>query len=139
MVCIVCGENTNVVNSRSQVRTNATWRRRKCSTCQAVFTTIESADLSSNWLVAKDGGILEPFLQEKLFLSIYESCRHRPTVIEDSKYLSMNVIGKLRPFVKSGVIKPESIAHIVGITLNRFDNASGVHYLAFHKLAKPNK
>lgn len=139
MVCIICGETTHIINSRRQVRLNSTWRRRKCEKCHAIFTTIESADLSSNWLIDKENGVLEPFLQEKLFLSIYESCRHRMTAIEDSKYLTTNVIAQLKSYIKNGVIKTRSITNTTGTALNRFDNVAAVHYLAFHKTVDAKK
>ena len=69
MVCLQCGSETKVVNSRLQKRSNQVWRRRQCSSCQSIFTTQETADYSSIWLVKHSSGKLVPFSRDKLFLS----------------------------------------------------------------------
>jgi transcriptional repressor NrdR len=65
MVCIYCGGETKVTNSRLQRRNNQVWRRRECLACQSVFTTHESVELESALSVSQNGR-LTPFLPDLL-------------------------------------------------------------------------
>lgn len=132
MVCIQCGGKTQVVNSRAQKRLNQVWRRRRCVKCQAVFSTEEAAHYGGSWTVRGKTGALEPFSRDKLLLSLYESCRHRPAPLKDAEGLTDTVITKLRALVKNGSLDRQSIALTVQVALNRFDGAASVHYQAFH-------
>jgi transcriptional regulator NrdR family protein len=87
-------------------------------------------DLS--WLVQATSGNLEPFNRDKLFLSLYTSCRHRPQALEDASALTATVIGKLSSATADARISSRSIAQVVQVALNRFDKAASVHYRAFH-------
>ena len=97
MVCIYCGSPTQVINSRQQWRTNGVWRRRLCTVCKNVFTTTEAPDLSTTVMVEPKPGSasLHHFNRDRLFLSIYDSCKHRPTALKDASSLTATVIGKL--------------------------------------------
>lgn len=135
MVCIYCSEETHVINSRPQRRLNQIWRRRKCLICKSVFTTEENARYEAAWLVRKNTGRLEPFSRDKLLISLYKSCEHRPTALSDAGGLCETVIKKLLTQVENGVINHGALIRTVQVALNRFDKAASVHYAAFHKLA----
>ena len=132
MVCIYCGSLTSVVNSRPQVRNNQVWRRRKCSSCLAVFSTIEKAQLETNWLVMNKKGVSTPFSSDKLMLSIFDSCSHRENSISDARSISDTVIHKLQTKYKSGHIKAQTIAQYTIVALNRFDKAASTYYSVRH-------
>ncbi len=132
MVCIHCGSETHVINSRPQKRTNQIWRRRRCNTCQAVFTTEETIQYEAVWAVSGPKSGLEPFNRDKLLLSLYKSCEHRKTALDDAKGLTDTIINKLRASVVDGVLSKRSIAQVSQVALNRFDVAASVHYQAFH-------
>jgi transcriptional repressor NrdR len=131
MVCIHCGQKTQVTNSRPQHRTNQVWRRRACLSCKAIFSTLEAADYGAAWLVRSSGG-LTPFNRDKLFLSLYHSCQHRPAAISDATALTDTVISKILAQAHDGVIGAPVIAATVAAALNRFDKPASVHYQAFH-------
>jgi len=133
MVCIHCGEKTHVINSRGQKRHNQIWRRRACFACKAVFTTTEVALYEAAWVVFSSLGALQPFNRDKLFLSIYESCKHRKTALRDASALTDTVVKRLSPAVQSGRLESRTIAQHVQVALNRFDTAASVHYQAFHQ------
>ena len=133
MVCVYCGGNTKVSNSRPQVKSNRIWRRRSCSSCQAVFTTIELYDPAQTWMVYGSDDKPTVFISEKLFLSIYESLKHRPAALLDAKHLSETVINKLGRTTNNGVIKKDTITKTVSVSLHRFDKVAHTHYQAFHK------
>ncbi len=132
MVCIYCGGQTGVVNSRAQKKNNQVWRRRRCETCKAVFSTQEAAQYNLAWRV-RNGKRLQPFSGLKLFMSLYKSCEHRKTALSDAEELTDTVINKLPALMRDGVISSQDITGAAQIALNRFDKAASSHYQAFHK------
>jgi transcriptional regulator NrdR family protein len=78
-------------------------------------------------------GSLQPFVRDKLFLSLYKSCEHRPTALADAGALTETVIKKLMDQVADGVINVATIIQTAQVALNRFDKAASVHYAAFHR------
>jgi transcriptional regulator NrdR family protein len=135
MVCIHCGEKTHVTNSRAQKRSNQVWRRRQCRACGAVFTTEETAQYEAAWLIRDARGSLRPFSRDKLFLSLYKSCQHRKTALEDAAGLAETVIKKLGGQVQDGVVNRINVIQVTQVALNRFDKAASSHYMAFHPIS----
>lgn len=131
MVCIYCGGETQVINSRSQKRYNHVWRRRRCAKCGAVFTSVETAELSKS-LVIKNKGNLQPFLRDTLFISIYESLKHRKSALRDATALTETIIGKLEHHIADGVINRDVLVQAAYLSLKRFDKAAAMHYQAYH-------
>lgn len=131
MVCIYCGDETRVINSRHQKRNNKVWRRRACTQCRAIFTTLEAVEATSAFTVAKDKRF-KPFSRDQLLLSLYDSLRHRKTAITDATALTDTIIGQLYPFINSGVLQRDSIVEISHATLERFDTVASIHYQAYH-------
>lgn len=132
MVCVYCSGQTEVINSRLKRRYNATWRRRKCHTCHSVITTHEIIDLSTALVVMSPDRPLEPFLREKLLISIYSSLKHRKTAVEDAASLTATVIANVMSEVKDAQVSTHEIAVKVGMVLKRFDKVAATHYIAFH-------
>ncbi|MHB1864975.1 MAG: NrdR family transcriptional regulator [Candidatus Saccharimonadales bacterium] len=132
MVCIYCGSKTEVINSRQQARNNSTWRRRRCLTCHALVTTIEQVEYTKSWVVLGNKGEYRPFLRDKLFLSIYDSLRHRKTALSDSESITATVISKLAKDTKSAHIPREQIIRATCEILKRFDKVAVVHYKAYY-------
>ena len=133
MVCIQCQNETQVINSRLQKRSNQVWRRRKCNNCGSVVTTHEAADYNAAWRVQSETKSLMPFDRDKLFLSLYKSLQHRSTAITDATSITDTVIKNLLTVQMSGLLQPKQIAETVVTSLTRFDTAASIHYQAFHK------
>ena len=131
MVCIYCGGDLGVTNSRPQKSRNQTWRRRLCKACGAVFTSEEAIDLSQALSVAS-GPDLQPFDRDRLFVSIYESLRHRQQAAGDARGLADTVAAYIIAGAEDGRIETRTIADIILSTLQRFDHAAATHYAAFH-------
>ncbi|HEX5744167.1 MAG TPA: hypothetical protein VFX84_01825 [Candidatus Saccharimonadales bacterium] len=132
MVCVYCGGRAEVINSRPNRKDNRVWRRRHCVACGAVFSTRETVEYDLSWRVRKRGR-LRPFSRDKLFMSLYDSCKHRETALSDAEGLTDTVIIKLRAFTGNGVADSRDIVQVALVALNRFDKAAGVHYGAHHK------
>jgi transcriptional regulator NrdR family protein len=134
MVCIYCGGNTHVINSRSQKRLNQVWRRRKCLSCDNITTSHEAVDLASGVRVELDGDLLQPFLRDKLWLSIYESCKHRPEGLSEATALTQTIIALLvNDSEFSTRLQRKVIIKIATVTLQRFDAEAAAIYGAYHR------
>ena len=135
MVCIYCSSPTSVTNSRPQKSRNQTWRRRLCSSCGAVFTSIEAIDLSQALAVQyTDATKLAPFDRDRLFISLYNSLRHRPAASREARELADTVTAHIILQAEHGRITARTIAESCLNTLQRFDKAAATHYAAFHPL-----
>lgn len=131
MVCVYCGSDTQVINSRHQKRLNHVWRRRKCRFCKAIFTTTETADTTSA-LRVRTTGSLEPFLRDNLLMSVYDSLRHRKTALTDATELTATILSNVYDLADNGVVDREAIVTVTTAVLERFDKVAAVHYKAFH-------
>lgn len=134
MVCIYCGSDTQVVNSRHQKRVNQVWRRRKCAACGAIFSTTEGANTSQALSVQKSNG-LEPFSRDMLFISVYDSLRHRKTAQADATALTNTIISTLTPLADNAVIDRDVITTVTTTVLQRFDKPAATSYRAFHPVS----
>jgi transcriptional repressor NrdR len=132
MVCIYCGGTTQVTNSRLQKRVNQVWRRRLCIQCNNTFTTHEIVEFGGSIAVKHSPRKLEPFSRDKLFISIYESCKHRPAAISNANALTQTIIGLLREHITDGTLERDIIATVTAVVLERFDEAAGTVYRAYH-------
>lgn len=131
MVCLYCRQNTQVVNSRHQSRSNSVWRRRKCVSCGSIFSTTEVIDLSRSISVESDKR-LEPFSRDKLLMSIFTSCGHRKDATRSATALTDTVIGKMLTKNTGPLLQRDRISEITYETLKRFDRAAAVQYQAYH-------
>ena len=108
-----------------------TWRRRQCLQCKALTTSIESVDLASAFRVRTEAA-LAPFSRDILFVSIYESCKHRKTALQDATELTATIITTLPTIHKKSVIEHSDLVQTIHQTLQRFDTIAATLYLAFH-------
>ncbi len=137
MVCIYCGSKTQVTNSRQQKRLNHGWRRRECSGCGAVFTTIEEADYGSSLAVrpldtAKHSHI-KPFSRDKLFVSVLKAVGHRKTAVADASALTATIIANLLAGSTAAVLSPDDIIKSTLVVLGNFDAVAALQYDVYHR------
>ncbi len=135
MVCIYCGCDTAVFNSRARRKNPSVWRRRRCNACVAQFTTIELPDYSSVLVVEGASGKLYPFSRDKLYLSIHRSVSHRQDAVVVATELTSTIISRLLSTrqAKDGLITMKSIAEAAHTTLGRFDGPAANTYFAYHQ------
>lgn len=131
MACIYCGGATRVANSRPQ-RSNTIWRRRKCEVCLNIFTTREAAALDELFMVRSSSSALVPFSRDKLFLTIYESCRHRPNAVTTATALTQTIINQLTKAHRQGILERDIIVHHAHVVLRRFDPVAATFYAAYY-------
>lgn len=133
MVCIYCSGKTKVTNSRASKRSPGTWRRRHCRSCGAIFSTRESVDLSTTYMVEHQDSTLAPFSRDNLYTSLYQSCRHRKTALDDAEALVSTITTQLlvKP-AETGIISVKDIISVSKIVLGRFDPVAATYYGAYY-------
>lgn len=76
----------------------------------------------------------ERFQRDKLFVSVYESCRHRKDAVEASTAVTATILGKLLHRVESASLERAQVISVATEVLKRFDKAAAVQYQAYHPL-----
>lgn len=131
MVCIYCAHKTIVTNSRSSKKFSGTWRRRKCTNCEAIFTSREFADISDTHRVEQSDNTIHPFSRDMLFISLYQSCGHRTSALDDASALADTITVFVVKNAQNGLISSTDIAKHTHQTLKRFDQAAATYYQAY--------
>jgi transcriptional repressor NrdR len=131
MVCIYCGGDTKVTNSRLQKRNNQVWRRRQCLSCESVFTTHEQIELQSALSVTRNGRT-EAFQPGLLLNELVISLSHRKDVYTASEELLGAIVRKLLTLPQKPLFKTSDISKITGDILKRFDRRAYLRYTADH-------
>jgi transcriptional regulator NrdR family protein len=93
-------------------------------------------DLSKSLVIAKQN-YLEAFSRDSLFLSVYDSLRHRKSAQEDATSLTATIIGKLITHIDNAQLDRGTVVAITEETLKQFDAVAATHYQAFHPKTKP--
>ncbi|MBX6334560.1 hypothetical protein IRY61_04455 [Candidatus Saccharibacteria bacterium] len=124
-----------------QRHNNHVWRRRSCTKCSSIFTTIERPDLTGSFVVGSPGakkGQLQPFSRDKLFLTVYECCKHRSNAVEEAASIVQTVINQLvMQNRENGLIERAEIAQKAYNALKRLDPTAAAIFAAYHKKYAP--
>ncbi len=130
MVCIYCGGKTRVFNSRRQARNNNVWRRRKCLSCSAVFTSVESPELASSLSVNRLGAY-ESFLEDKLYSDLLDALQDRKDRYTAAREITNSVIRNLVRD-EGASFTPIQITEAASKVLKRFNGRAYQRYTAEH-------
>jgi transcriptional repressor NrdR len=131
MVCVYCGGETKVTNSRLQRRNNQVWRRRECLACQSVFTTHETVELESA-LSVEVNGQHTPFLPDLLLKELMMALKDRKDVYTASREVMGTITRQLLALPQKPLYKPSDISKVTAEVLKRFDKQAHLRYLADH-------
>ncbi len=115
---------------------NLTWRRRRCLNCSKEFTTRESIDCESIFVVIGNNS-KKPvkYSRAKLLLSIARACDHLPTDAEGTAFwLYDTVEQKLLETAadNNGRLNKQLITEIAASVLKNYDPTAFVKYLSRH-------
>jgi transcriptional regulator NrdR family protein len=100
--------------------------------CASIFTSTEHPDLPASIMVLRPDNLLEPFNRDKLFLSIYKSCEHRPKAIEDATALTQIISTHLLASPTSGKLALNTITTTALTVLGRYDKTAATVYSAYY-------
>ena len=131
MVCVYCGNDTEVTNSRPQKRSNQIWRRRQCRACRAVFSTLEAVDLPKTLMVAYRASTM-PFLPDKLYTEVLLALQDRKDCYEAAREITNTVIKQLLKLPDTPQFRPNQISQETAKVLKRFDRRAWLRYTAEH-------
>lgn len=131
MHCPSCGESdTRVIDSRLLQEGKTVRRRRKCSTCEARFTTYEKLQVQLP-LIVKSDGRREPFSREKVLKGLKKACQKRPISIEQLEGL-MDEIEKHLLDADQKEVSASLVGEFVMARLYELDPVSYVRYGSFY-------
>ena len=77
---------------------------------------------------------LEPFSRDKMFLSVYDSCKHRNAAVDDATALAQIIVAQILNGQQNGIIRRRHVIETAHTALKRFDEAAATVYLAYHPL-----
>ena len=133
MICINCSHDTKVTNSRPHKKTPSVWRRRKCTACGTVFTTMEVvADNAYSFRVAK-ANRQDDFSLPRLMMSIAAALSHRPIhASADEAYWLAQTVAQSIQATATDTVTTEALTAETWTVLSNFDAAAGIQYGARH-------
>lgn len=133
MICINCfSPLTKVVNSRPNKKQPLIWRRRRCTQCGTIFTTLERPSLAHTRSVHTPSGE-QPFNLGKLIISLSEAFMHDP-VQRETAVLELAYTIEMQLATETEIMTPDDIAAIAHQVLKRYDELAAVQYAAKHQL-----
>lgn len=136
MVCPFCmNPKTEIYNSRQTKKLNQVWRRRRCLTCDKVFTTTEAIDLSSIFKVRSGINKAETYKQGVLLASLLKACDHRSDQAAASFYLLSICEEALQRAAQDQTISTETLGKTVARIVERFDTVAWAKYCSYHNVA----
>lgn len=130
MKCPFCRETTTeVYNSRTTRFDTQIWRRRRCQNCHESFTTYEATDLGF-LKVLKKSGKKQRYSRAKLYSGVYGAFLSIPSKETTVDAVTDTIESKILDTRKSEITSSE-VAKIVLATLNHFNTAAFLRYLAY--------
>ncbi|MBA3758288.1 hypothetical protein H0X10_01485 [Candidatus Saccharibacteria bacterium] len=99
--------------------------------CDTIFTSTEAVDLSGS-VTVRHNKALQPFQRDKLFMTVYDSLKHRKTALEDATALTDTIISNLYPLMPAAMLLRSDIIVVSIGVLKRFDKAAASYYQTFH-------
>ncbi len=130
MKCPSCDfEDSKVIDSRTSDGGSAIRRRRECPECSFRFTTFERMQ-TTNLMVEKKDGSVEPYDREKLERGILIACGKRPVSLE-------KIREKLSEFeekwAKEKTIKSQKIGEDIVSMLRELDDVAFIRFASVYK------
>jgi transcriptional repressor NrdR len=130
MKCPSCDfEDSKVIDSRTSDGGSAIRRRRECPECSFRFTTFERMQ-TTNLMVEKKDGSVEPYDREKLERGILIACGKRPVSLE-------KIREKLSEFeekwAKEKTIKSQKIGEDIVSMLRDLDDVAFIRFASVYK------
>ena len=135
MRCIYCGgEESKVLDSRSNDETNSIRRRRECLRCGKRFTTYETVEVMPI-LVIKSDGSRQPFDINKIKNGIIKACEKRPVSLSQIEQVAMDIEKNLQNNFSQEVASSR-IGELVMENLKKLDDVAYVRFASVYKQFK---
>ena len=132
MKCIYCGSiNSKVIDSRMAEDGSSIRRRRECLDCHRRYTTHETVEQATIYVIKKGGGRQE-FDISKIRAGILKACEKRPVPIVKIERV-VNDIQKEILACGTTEISTEQIGDLVMEKLMEIDDVAYVRYCSVYK------
>ena len=132
MHCPFCSETeTKVIDSRLVAEGNQVRRRRECLSCQARYTTYETAELLLPRVV-KQNGVREPFDEAKLRAGILRALEKRPVSMESIESM-LNLIKHELQATGEREVASRSVGERVMKQLKTVDHVAYVRFASVYR------
>ena len=129
MVCPICLQKTEVINSRQQWRQLSVWRRRRCLGCQQRFSSIERPQLETLMVVVKNDGQKTPVSETAILLAVAEAIGQPDKKGELIKATNQTCLTKILS-QKSNQISLKDLEKIIYQTLAGVDQKAAWRYIS---------
>jgi len=127
MICIKCTHNdTQVVNSRMNKKTASVWRRRRCPSCRAVFSTYEQPAQNA-YPIVENRGSKCTFSIPRLAASIQTDMSPSNDQADIAYALASTTAQKLL-IDRPRSLTSRDISKVAYNTIKAYDPACGVRY-----------
>lgn len=131
MICPTCShEATKVIDSRMSENGLSIRRRRACEKCEFRFTTFERMQ-TTNLMVEKRNGELEPYDREKLERSIMIACVKRPVSIKQVRD-ALTTLEETK-WAKAKVVNSDQLGDDVMGMLKTLDPVAYIRFVSVYK------
>lgn len=132
MKCPFChSPSTKVIDKRDSEDLRVTRRRRRCSSCDARFTTYERVELIPLMLVKKDGR-REEFDRAKLRAGLLKACAKRPVSAVDLERVVNEIDSELRRR-EGGEVSHAAVGELVMEKLRQLDNVAYIRFASVYR------
>ncbi len=127
MKCPFCGTaDSRVIDTRPQDDGEKIRRRRLCETCGMRFTTLETTERATVWVLKKSGG-REAFDSQKVLTSMVRSCKKQTIPLEELE----NVVRGLEAVIYSSPKHEITSVEIGEYILEKLRDLDEVAYIRF--------
>jgi transcriptional regulator NrdR family protein len=98
----------------------------------AVFTTRERVDMPVSFRFETAFGTLEPFSEDRIYLDVYESLRHRADAVSEARAITHTIIASIQAR-KRLLISREDLLTIASKVIQRYDRSAYVRFVSMHR------
>lgn len=132
MKCRYCGGNdSKVVDSRSNEDGSSIRRRRECNVCGKRFTTFERIEENPLIVVKRDGS-REIFDREKIAAGIRKSCEKRPISADVQEKMVEDIVREANNSLATEIASTR-LGELVMAALKKADEVAYVRFAAVYK------
>ena len=132
MRCPFCFHaDTKVVDKRESSEGISTRRRRECLKCSKRFSTYERAELTTLYVIKKNGN-REQFDRQKLLSGLFKACEKRPIGSDDIEEMANKIETELRRNDKNEV-KSTDIGEKIMKHLKRKDKVAYIRFASVYR------
>lgn len=130
MRCPKCGEDSKVVDSRTNDQGTTIRRRRECLGCAFRFTTYEKVE-DMPLIVVKKSGRRELFDPSKILKGLVKACQKRPITIEYLEEIADDIEKELKS--KYTEVSSKLIGETTMSYLKKIDQVAFVRFASVYK------